>query len=203
MTNSRHIARVLDQWCKNFTDGPMHKHLVLVGDIAGAAATYPPKLVRGVLVGLRDQMKEDSSMSAIEAQASGPHPTQPLFDANDKWVSETDEEFWDNISGESLPADLVKKARSVEIGWVNNIKLYNKVPRAQAASRGIKPITVRWVDVSKGDKRKYNIRSRLVGRELKAKTRESLLAHELFSAMPPWEAIKTLLSLLVTDDIET
>ena len=43
------------------------------------------------------------------------------------------------------------------------------------------------------------IRSRLVGKELKAKTKDALLAYELFSATPPWEAIKALLSMLVTD----
>ena len=42
-----------------------------------------------------------------------------------------------------------------------------------------------------------------MGRELKARTKEALLAHELFSAMPPWEAIKSLLFFLVTDGIET
>ena len=59
-----------------------------------------------------------------------------------------------------------------------------------------------WVDVNKGDKEAYNVRSRLVGKELKAKTKETLLAHQLFSAMPPWEAVKTLLSLLVTDGVD-
>ena len=47
-----------------------------------------------------------------------------------------------------------------------------------------------------------NVRSRLVGKELKAKTKGTLLAHELFSAMPPWEMIKALFSLLITDDLE-
>ena len=68
-------------------------------------------------------------------------------------------------------------------------------------SRGHKAIPIRWVDVNKGDRRSYNVRSRLVGKELRAKTKETLLAHELFSAMPPWEMIKVLLSGLVTDGI--
>ena len=67
--------------------------------------------------------------------------------------------------------------------------------------RGHKALTVRWVDVNKGDKKTYKVRSRLVGRELKCKTKQSLLAHELFSAMPPWEMIKFLFSLLVCDDV--
>ena len=34
---------------------------------------------------------------------------------------------------------------------------------------------------------------------MKAKTKETLLAHELYSATPHWEMIKSLFSLLVTD----
>ena len=57
------------------------------------------------------------------------------------------------------------------------------------------------VDVNKGDQHKYNVRCRLVGKELKARTKEALLAHEPFSAMPPWETVKSMRSFLVTDGI--
>lgn len=53
---------------------------------------------------------------------------------------------------------------------------------------GIEAITVRWVGVNTDDDdddELLNVRSRFVGREGKAKTRDDLLAHELFSAMPP------------------
>ena len=55
--------------------------------------------------------------------------------------------------------------------------------------------------VNKGDEQNYNVRCRLVGQELKAKTKEALLAYELFSAMPPWEIVKCLFPMLVTDDV--
>ena len=45
------------------------------------------------------------------------------------------------------------------------------------------------------------MRCRLVGRELQAKTKGTLLAHELFNAMPPWESFNVLLGLLVSDDV--
>ncbi|CAK0795212.1 unnamed protein product [Prorocentrum cordatum] len=106
----------------------------------------------------------------------------------------------DNITGEILPPELVKEARKKEIDWVRNVKLYDKVPRSEMESRGFKStVSTRWVDVNKGDKDNYNVRSRICGRELKAKTKDQLLAHELFSAMPPWEAIKALFSLWVSD----
>lgn len=37
---------------------------------------------------------------------------------------------------------------------------------------------------------------------MKKKTKEQLLAHELFSPMPPWEMIKVLLGFLVTDEFD-
>ena len=71
-----------------------------------------------------------------------------------------------------------------------------------AQSAGIKPETIRWVDVNKGDEQHMKVCSRLVARQLKARTKEAFLAQELFSAMPPWEMIKSLFSLLVTDDMD-
>ena len=132
----------------------------------------------------------------------GPDPTQELFDAEyeEEWIDEVfggddyynddDERYYDDISGVELPKSLVMIARQQELDWAHGIKLYDKVPRQEATDKDIKPITARWVNVSKGDDEKMNIRCRLVGRELKAKTKEALLAHELFSAMPPWEMIK-------------
>ena len=115
------------------------------------------------------------------------------------YVVEEGEKIFDDISGEELPADLVAAARQEEISWVRSIGLYEKVPRSVALSRGFNVLPVRWVDVNKGDKNNYKVRSRIVGKELKVKTREALLAHELFSATPPWETVKALFSLLVTD----
>ena len=45
-----------------------------------------------------------------------------------------------------------------------------------AIDRGKQILPVRWVDVNKGDKQKLKLRSCIVGKEFKAKTREALLA---------------------------
>ena len=52
-----------------------------------------------------------------------------------------------------------------------------------------------------GDPNRPKVRCRLVGRELRSRTKGTLLAHELFSAMPPWEIFKVLLGLLLSDDV--
>ena len=66
--------------------------------------------------------------------------------------------------------------------------------------RGITVLPIRWVVTNKGDPDRPEVRCRLVGRELRSRTKGTLLAHELFSAMPPWEIFKVLLGLLVSDN---
>ena len=56
------------------------------------------------------------------------------------------------------------------------------------------PITVRWVDVNKGDDATPNYRSRLVAREMRDAGEEST-----FAPTPPLEALRTVLSLAATD----
>ena len=53
----------------------------------------------------------------------------------------------------------------------------------------------------KGDANRPKVICRRVGGELPARTKGTLLAHELFSAMPPWEIFKVLLGLLVSDNV--
>jgi len=199
-TNSPEIAAVLDQHCRNRRGGPIHRHVALIGGLAKLAEAYPDELVVSVLEGLRRQMKADGSLSSIEMYASGPDPTEHLFpEESHQAVDEELEKYYDDISGEELPANLVRDARQEEIQWINKIGLYTKVPRSVAQQRGKTVLPVRWVDVNKGDRSRMKLRSRIVGKELKARTKESLLAHELFSATPPWELVKSLFSLLVTD----
>ena len=62
---------------------------------------------------------------------------------------------------------------------------------------GRPPITLKWVDRNKGDSVKENYRSHLVVREIK-KAGQKLEDHELYSAMPPLEALKVLCSLMTT-----
>ena len=203
ITNSRILASLLDQRCTNWTGGPLHRHVSLVGGLAHLCERYPQSLVEAVLKGLKQQMMEDGAISALEMYASGPDPTEATFPKDaEEFALEEAKKFYDDISGEELPPELVREARKEEISWVRSIGLYDKVPREVATSRGFQVLPVRWVDVNKGDRSSYKLRSRLVGKELKVKTKEALLAHELFSATPPWEVVKGLFSLLVTESSE-
>ena len=77
--------------------------------------------------------------------------------------------YRDDLTGQVLKDTLVAKARAVELDDFNSKGVWRKVPRGSArATTGRPPITVRWVDVNKGDEQNTNYRSRLDARQLKA-----------------------------------
>ena len=73
--------------------------------------------------------------------------------------------------------------------------MWKKVPRAEALQRqGKPPISVKWVDVNKGDGESPNYRSRLVAREIRRKGEDPV-----FAPAPPLELIRTVISLAATN----
>ena len=59
---------------------------------------------------------------------------------------------------------------------------------------GKRPISVKWVDVNKGDDLNPNYRSRLVARDIRLPGEEAI-----FAPTPPLEALRTVLSAAATD----
>ncbi|CAK0864353.1 unnamed protein product, partial [Prorocentrum cordatum] len=196
VTNHPGLARRLQGTCSN-VDGraEWHRHITLVGGIARFAKVYPPKLVEAVLEELKDTLNDVGELSTAQVQQSGPVPVDAAVPPGD-WTS-----YWDDVNGGYLEAGLVAQARAVEREWVKKQELIEIVPRSQAfAETGRPPIPLKWVDTNKGDAERPNYRSRLVVKEIKAKKRpdEQLEASEVFSAMPPLEAMRSLVSLMVT-----
>ena len=98
---------------------------------------------------------------------------------------------FDDISGEMLDAELVKKARREEIQEFERIGVWQWTTVEECHRvTGKKPVGTRWVDVNKGDKANPEIRSRLVAQEFKVGS-----FADLFAGMPPLEAKKALFSL--------
>ena len=99
--------------------------------------------------------------------------------------------FRDDLTGQLLKDTLVEEARSKEL---HSKGVWMKVPKSSArAQTGRPPISVRWVDVNKGDDMVPNYRSRLVARQLKAHDKSG---ETYFAPAPPLEAVRTVLSLL-------
>ena len=201
VTNSRVLAEALDKRCKDTKGQTWDRQATLVGGISHMTTSYTPALVDAVLKGLRSQMILDGQVSSLELKFAGPVPSETVFDSQDSEEVEKLTEYYDEITGALLPPDLVEKGKQEEIKWVKEIGLYTKIPRKEAKERGITIVPIKWVLTEKGDRDNPNVRCRLVGKELKAKTKDALLAHELFSAMPPWETVKVLLSLLVSSEV--
>ena len=96
---------------------------------------------------------------------------------------------YDDVSGEELCLAGVRAARALEMKYFEKMKVYTRVPRAQAQKSGKgKIIKGRWLDVNKGDSEQPDYRSRFVGKEFNTGAPDA----SLFAATPPLEALKIL-----------
>ena len=106
-------------------------------------------------------------------------------------------------NGGYLPDDLVLAARREEIDWVRSEGVYEIVPMQECKDAGMKPLDLIWVDTDKSvDPARKKIRSWLCAREHKTKKQgkmqRAVPASQLFSAVPPVEAVKVLVSIMVS-----
>ena len=91
---------------------------------------------------------------------------------------------------------MVIEARQKELDYFNSKHVWLKVPKERSRKvTGHPPISVKWVDVNKGDEANPNYRSRLVARQIKAKDTSG---ETYFAPAPPLEALRTVLSLAAT-----
>lgn len=186
MTNSPVLAEILRGTCSNSDGKAWHRHVSLIGGgRAHAARVYPPALVKAVLKGIKEQMRQDGELSVSAMQLSGPVPEDDV-ELNPDWG------FWDDVRGGWLDPEGVRKARAEEMQILKDMQVYEKVDH-----EGQKFLTLKWVDTNKGSDLEPKYRSRLVAREIKARG-AVLPAAQLFSAMPPLEGLKVLLSAMVT-----
>ena len=103
--------------------------------------------------------------------------------------------FRDDLTGQILDSKLAKEARQKELDFFESKGVWVKKAMDEARRvTGKPPITVRWVDVNKGDNVTPNIRSRLVARQIRQAGEEAI-----FAPTPPLEALRTIISLASTD----
>ena len=111
--------------------------------------------------------------------------------------------FWDDVNGRYLPEDLVLAARREEIHWVHSEGVYEIVAMQECKDAGMKPLDLIWVDTDKSvDPTRKKIRSRLCTRGYRTKKQGKIQraspASQLFSAMLPLEAVKVLVSIMIS-----
>ena len=161
--------------------------------------TYPPKLIATILKALREQLKESHQLHSVE-EIAGPVPViPPEFDQ----IVKEGRKFWDDVNGGYLPKDLLLAARREEIDWVHSEGVCEIVPMHECRDAGMKPLDLIWVDTDKFvDPTRKKIRSKLCAREYKTKKQgkiqRALPASQLSAAMPPLEAVKVLVSIMMS-----
>ena len=160
--------------------------------------TYLPKLIATILKALREELKENDQLHSVE-EIAGPVPEIPRMVKYGK----EEEDFWDDVNGGYLPEDLVLVARREEIDWVHSEGVYEIVPMRECRDADMKLLDLIWVDTDKSvDPTRKKIRSRLCAREYKTKKQgkiqRALSASQLFSAMPPLEAVKVRVSIMMS-----
>ena len=178
LTNSKELADTLQGVCPGG-----HRHVQLINGRAKFAQVYPPKTVEAVLRAIRKELQEIGELSKGEAFGTGPVPDEKSNELEGGILppdsSEENEIYFDAVTGVALRGAAVLEAREEELRWVEKQNLYTPVDESECWEvTGRKPIQLKW-------------------RENKAKG-QAVDDHDLFSAMPPLEALNVLCSLTVS-----
>ncbi len=104
--------------------------------------------------------------------------------------------YRDSTTGQVLRDDLVEEARLKELAYFKEKGVWQKKLLREIKRAGHIPISVRWVDVNKGDDACPRYRSRLVARQLKARDTSG---GSYFAPTPPLEALRAVVSLASTE----
>ena len=200
MTNSDELARVLNTRCTG--QGGMcsrpagGKHVHCSGKHAREAAKYPRGLCKAIHRGIRNQLRADNLLKngcfGVQVPDEDAEVEQNLRGPAQGFSGR----YKDDLTGQVLHDESVRAARAKELDYFCSKGVWKKMPQNVARSlTGRAPISVRWVDVNKGDDLNPNYRSRLVARQLKALDKSG---DSFFAPAPPLEALRTVLSLTMT-----
>ena len=144
-----------------------------------------------ILNGMHNQMLADG---VLNVGVVGPVPAE---EEQRTFTPQSTEGFSgrykDDLTGQTLRDDLVHEARAKELAFFTTKGAWLKRPIGEARSTtGRAPISVRWVDVNKGDDLCPNYRSRLVARQIKAWDKSG---QSFFAPAPPLESLRFILSI--------
>ena len=142
-------------------------------------------------------MSPDEALNMFMEDDGDALETCQAFSASDKEINALQKSviIRDALTCQELDIDLVRKARRAELEYFESNNVWYKRPRAEAYQKmGKPPISVKWVDVNKGDTENPNYRSRLVAREIRKPWEDTIFAPTL-----PLESLRTVLSMAATD----
>ncbi len=200
LSNSEIILKELSRRCRGRNGSCSRRlggtHALCSGRVASEAARYPVQLCKAIVRGITRQLDaigiHEPGMVGMHAVTDEKKDLENLKRADNGYSGR----YKDDLTGQPLRDDLVRAARALELEYFNSKGVWRKRPRQEAYSRtGRAPISVRWVDVNKGDDMNPRYRSRLVARQLKATDKSGA---SFFAPTPPLEALRTVLSLAAT-----
>ena len=161
-------------------------------------------LCKAIIQGCRAQLREDGRILVghvgILPRESDDWSEEQFTTKTEKLLNvqikkEDQQEFKDSVTGQLLVPDLVREARRKEMEYFEIREVWLRRPMADATRHmGKPPISVRWIDVNKGDDLNPEYRSRLVAREIRRFGEEPV-----FAPTPPLESLRTILSFAATD----
>ncbi|CAK0826820.1 unnamed protein product [Prorocentrum cordatum] len=205
MSNNKEVLDEVCKRCPNDTGiGSRHEHSTFVGRNMRVAERYPVKLLRAILRGLRRHLsnKKVLTHSALDAGPNVDDEEISLKDFVGKWRDTLRTEFYDDLTGLPLDSTRVKAARRLEMDFMAQLGAW-VYAREEDCQRelGRRPLSVRWVDIDKGDTDRPDCRSRLVVQETKA---QSAIAGDdigaVFAATPPLECLRLICSMAMSSD---
>ena len=209
MTNCEGIRKALSKtcsgrngWCSRDGGG---QHVLCNGRVARMAAIFPIRLCKAILSGLKNQLRSDGvvidghhGMQAANMVEKDDGQIYSFVQTEHGEVLKFDNgegPFFDDLTKQKLPTELVKLARRKELDYFEDKGVWKRSSNQEAwRVSGRPPITVRWVDVNKGDDENPDIRSRLVARQMRGANEDPM-----FAPTPPLEALRTVLSYAATD----
>ena len=186
VSNCRHLLNKLAKRCKGSgglcSDG--RQHATCSSTTARDAQVYGRRLCKAMLEGMQAQLKElgmlQSGILGIQAAAAEWEADELL--AADRPREGFSGKFRDDLTGQILNDALVAAARAKELEYFAKTQVWQKVDKVATRRAGHNIVSVRWVDVNKGDNVSPNYRSRLVARQLKAHDKSGTV---FFSPTPP------------------
>ena len=204
MTNDEYIADALNRHCSGG-----HDHIQLLSGKAKSCEKYPPRLVVAILRACRQSMRaagcgqarrmvgrDRPLTAAVEAGRTLEKPE--LLSLPDD--ADRGQEFRDRCTGLPLNPEMVKKARELDMQYMEEFKVLENSDRdACMAEPGRPPIPTDWVDINRGDSLRPNYRSRLVCLETRGRSTIDVEGWAVtFAATPPYETFNMQLSLMMT-----
>ena len=186
MTNSQAISHQLRRKCPG-----AHRHQQLLGGRAQYAARYPEGLCKAICQGLMEEKRwQDMGLKSLLSVCQSDRVSElPDGQTLHEEMRTEEGDAWDDLTGEALDPEEVRKARRKELEYIHAKPVWTKIPRSEARRRGIRVIKARWIDINKGDIRLPVYRSRCVGKEFNTADQDGL-----FASTPPLEALRLLIS---------